>query len=112
MLARLTTGLVLASTVTSLAGTVGSNELQPSVAERVTLGPISGVVYFTEQDGADQLVATLGAGDTAPTVRFEASLGAGQSAVISVPQEAGKPAIRVRFARRGERVLVIREPAL
>jgi hypothetical protein len=75
----------------AMSGTAAASELAPGNGRTLHLGGFDGTVYYTiEQDGY-RVVATRASGAEAPPIRFVATLGAGQSMTISVPQAVSEP---------------------
>ena len=97
--------LVLAGGL-GLSGAAMGEELRPAAAKLLTLGPVSGVAYYTAEDDGYHVVTTLSSGGAATPVRFMATLQPGQKVGVSVPREAGAEAITVQIARIGDRVHV------
>lgn len=100
--------------VSALVGTAGlatltaasAQTLHPIRAETIELGTTHGSAYFVPQSDGYHLVATLSSTDASSVVRFNAVLGKGQSASISVPGPAGTPAREVTFERTGDDLVV------
>jgi hypothetical protein len=90
----------------AMSGTAAAAELAPGNGRSLHLGGFDGTVYYTiEQDGY-RVVATLASGAEAPPIRFVATLGAGQSMTISVPQAVDEPSLDFEIARIGEALFV------
>jgi len=88
------------------AAAAQAEEIAPTAARSVTLGPVSGVVYYTVERDGDRVVATLSA-DAQTPVRFVATLADGQSLLLSVPGAVGQKATEVTFVRHGDKVFCI-----
>ena len=87
-------------------GAAAAAELAPGDGRSLHLGGFDGTVYYTvEQDGY-HVVATLASGAEATPIRFIATLGPGQSLMISVPQAVGEPSLDFEIARIGEALFV------
>ena len=72
----------------AMSGAAAAAELAPGDGRTLHLGGFDGTVYYTvEQDGY-HVVATLASGAEATPIRFIATLGPGQSLMISVPQRS------------------------
>ena len=90
----------------AMSGTAAASELAPGDGRTLQLGSFDGTVYYTvEQDGY-HVVATLASGADAQPIRFIATLGPGQSLMISVPQAIGEPSLDFEVVRIGETLLV------
>jgi len=90
----------------AMSGTAAASELAPGNGHTLHLGGFDGTVYYTvEQDGY-HVVATLASGAETPAIRFVATLGPGQSLMISVPQAVGEPSLDFEIARIGETLFV------
>jgi hypothetical protein len=90
----------------AMSGAAAASELAPGNGRSLHLGGFDGTVYYTvEQDGY-HVVATLAAGAGAPPIRFIATLGPGQSLMISVPQAVDEPSLDLEVTRLGETLFV------
>ena len=94
---------VAAGAVTS---TLQADPLKPIQAQKVELGALTGVAYYTVEPNGYRLVATLQMGETNAPFRFIATLAPGQAVTLSVARNAGKPAAEVHFLRDGEQLLI------
>lgn len=83
-----------------------ADEWRPIQAETITLGPMTGVAYYTTAPDGAHLVATLSPAEGGTPLRVVAVLAAGQAMTLSVPRGAGEPAISVEFRRHGDRVSI------
>ena len=72
----------------------------------IALGAVNGMVYYTEDGDAYQVVATLVTGPESTPVRVTATLHPDQEITLSVPGPAGTPGEAVRLAHRGDRLVV------
>lgn len=86
-------------------------DLAPIAAQEIQLGPVSGIVYYTDESDGFRVVATLSSGEDRRPVRFEAILAPGQTMTLSSPRELGMPAETVEIVRAADHLLV-REPSL
>jgi hypothetical protein len=77
---------------------------KPVQAQKVDLGGMTGVAYYTEEADGDRLVLTLQAPETGTPFRVVATLAPGQSVTLSIPRGAGEPPVNVRFTRRDGRI--------
>ena len=103
--------LLLAATALPLAAAAQAAELAPVRAELVRFGPVSGIVYYTDDTGGYRVVATVSSGHDEPPIRFEAVLAPGQTMTLSTPREAGRDPETVEIARDADHV-VVRAPTL
>jgi hypothetical protein len=88
------------------AGAAYAEPLKPVQAQRVELGSLSGVAYYTVEQGGHRLVVSLRAPESDTPLRFVATLAPEQRVTVSVPRRAGEPAVDVHFTRHGERIEV------
>jgi predicted aconitase len=102
--------LLLASSV-ALAGTVHAGELKPIAAESINLGQVTGVAYYTVEQGGLKLVATLAPAEAATPVRISTVLAPGQSISVGVPGPQGDRETLVSFSRQGDRIVTARGEA-
>jgi hypothetical protein len=82
---------------------------EPGRAQRVDLGAVAGIAYYTVERDGFRVVATLahrGEDAAAAPVRVEAVLAPGQSVVLSSPRGAGTPPDAVEISREADAVLV------
>lgn len=93
------------------AGAASATELKPLAAESVDLGQVTGVAYYTVEQGGLKLVATLTAAEAATPVRVSALLAPGQSISVGVPAEQGGREMLVSFSRQGDRIVTARSAA-
>ena len=81
-------------------------ELAPINAHRIHFARFDGILYYTvEQDGY-RVVATLASGPEEMPIRFIATLGPGQRAMISVPQSVDQPSVDFEIFRDGDALIV------
>lgn len=81
--------------------------LKPVQAQRIDLGAVSGVAYYTVERDGFRVIATLAQrGEDAAPVRVEAMLAPGQSVVLSAPRAVGTPPEAVEISRQAGTVLV------
>ena len=98
--------MALAIAWLAMSGAAAASELAPGNGRTLHLGGFDGTVYYTvEQDGY-HVVATLASGAAATPIRFIATLGPGQSLMISVPQAVGEPSLDFEVTRLGETLFV------
>ena len=95
--------VVAAVTVT---GTLHADPLKPIQAQKVDLGALAGVAYYTAEPDGHRLVVTLQARETDTAFRFVATLAPGQAVTLSVARDVGVPPAAVHFVRHGEQLLV------
>lgn len=67
----------------------------------VRLGPVNGVVYYTQESDGYRVVATLAETPQTAPVRFIAVLQDGQEAILSVAQPPARPALEATVRRSG-----------
>jgi hypothetical protein len=94
------------------SGAAVAQELHPAAAVSLTLGPVTGVAYYTAETDGYRVVTTLSSGALATPIRFVATLQPGQKTIVSVPGEPGSDAISVEIARDSDRVRVGRAEKL
>jgi hypothetical protein len=97
--------IAVASALT-LIGAAHANELKPTRPERIDLGDLSGVAYYTVERDGFHVVATLAQGKAGTPVRFQAILAPGQSVVLSTPRAVGVAPLAVEISRQGDKVFV------
>jgi hypothetical protein len=90
----------------AVSSTLHADPLQPIQAQRVDLGALAGVAYYTVEPDGHRLVVTLQARESDPPFRFVATLAPGQAITLSVARNVGEPAAEVRFVRQGEQLWV------
>ena len=93
-------GLASGVATTALAG-----DLAAYSGEKIDLGTVNGVAYYTVEKGGYRVVATLADAES-NAVRFEAVLVSGQSMVLSTPASIGAAPSRVEISRYNDRVQV------
>lgn len=85
----------------------GANNLKPLEAQRIYLGPIVGVAYYTVEPDGFHVVATLAHDETdTHPLRVQAVLGADQGVTFSTPGDSNTAPMSVRIARFGDSVVV------
>ena len=92
-----------------VAGSANAADLAAYRGERIDLGSVNGVAYYTVEKAGYRVVATLADSDSKP-VRMEVVLAPGQTIVLSSQSEAGMAPQRVEIVRRGDRVEVQKLP--
>ena len=98
--------LLAATLALASLGAVHAESLRPTRAQRIDLGEVSGVAYYTVEPGGFRVVATLGQGEAGTPVRVVAVLAPGQSVVLSTPRAAGIAPVAVEISRQADTVLV------
>lgn len=98
--------ITTASSLT-LLGAAHASELKPILSQKIDLGEVSGVAYYTVERDGFHVVATLAEGNTGTPVRVQAVLVPGQSVVLSTPREVGAAPVAVEISRQGDKVLVV-----
>lgn len=89
-----------------LAGVAHAEELRPIQGGSVTLGPLNGLVYYTESGDSFRVVATFSADVLQPPFRVTANLLPGQAVTLSIAGPIGSPLREVRLVREGEHLLL------
>jgi hypothetical protein len=90
----------------AIASVLHAEPLDSIEAQKVDLGALAGVAYYTVEPDGYRLVATLVARGTDTPFRFVATLAPGQRVTLSAGRDTGEPATEVHFTRRGERLVV------
>jgi hypothetical protein len=103
--------LLAAAAAIAISGTLHADPLQPIQAQKIDLGALAGVAYYTVEPDGHRLVVTLQARESDSPFRFVATLAPGQAVTLSVARNAGEPAAEVRFVRHGEQLSVSGGPA-
>ncbi|KAA2237522.1 hypothetical protein [Salinarimonas soli] len=103
--------LVSVLALTALPGAPLAGEIAPRAGESLSLGSVSGTLYYTVEDNGFRVVATLAAEDAAP-VRFVTTLQPGQTATISVPRGPEESALEIEIARIGQTLQVAKAQKL
>ncbi|MGD9670450.1 MAG: hypothetical protein AB7U75_15640 [Hyphomicrobiaceae bacterium] len=93
-----------------LATTAQAAEVAAYRGQSIDLGAVTGVAYYTVEQGGYRVVATLADTDSKAAVRFEAVLAPGQSVVLSSPAARGRSPARIEISRVGARVEVASSP--
>ncbi|KMO24938.1 hypothetical protein ACQVP2_04550 [Methylobacterium aquaticum] len=88
------------------ASAAAAQDLRPSGAASLDLGPLAGVAYYAPEPAGYRVVVTLAPRAAAPASRFEAVLASGQSITVSSPRQEGAPARAVAITRTGDTVAV------
>jgi hypothetical protein len=96
--------LAVTTAAVTLGGAAHAEALKPVHAHEVNLGGVAGVAYYTVEEDGHRLVVSLQATDTGKPLRFVTTLAPGQHVTLSVPRNAGEPAVDVHFVRHGERI--------
>jgi len=98
--------LLAAVAAMTVTGTLHADPLKPIQAQKVDLGTLAGVAYYTAEPDGHRLVITLQARGTDTPLRFVATLAPGQAVTLSVARDVGVPPTEVRFVRHGEQLSV------
>jgi hypothetical protein len=98
--------IVLTASALTFIGAAHAGELKPVLSQKIDLGEVSGVAYYTVERDGFHVVATLAEGSTGTPVRLKAVLVSGQSVVLSTPRSVGAAPVAVEISRRGDKVLV------
>lgn len=108
MASRRATPLILGCAALLAACLTGAQaeELQPIQGRSITLGPVNGIAYYTNNAAGSRLVATLSSGENTTPLRIITTLASGQSLTLSVPHGVGEPATEMTFTRQGSHVFV------
>jgi predicted aconitase len=91
-------------------GAAHADELQPIEGRTISLGEVSGVVYYTVERDGFRIVATLAQGEAGTPVRIEAVLAPGQSVVLSTPRAVGVAPDAVEIRRDADQIVVRAAP--
>lgn len=97
------------SAAAGLATAASAADLAAYRGQRIDLGAVNGVAYYTVEKGGYRVVATLADADS-KAIRFEAVLAPGQTVVLSSPAARGMAPERIEISRRDDRVEVVRAP--
>ena len=103
--------LLAAVATIAVSGTLHADPLQPIQAQKIDLGALAGVAYYTAEPEGHRLVVTLQGRESDTPFRFVATLAPGQAVTLSVARSVGEPAAEVRFIRHGEQLSVNGGPA-
>jgi len=98
--------LLAAAAAMAVTGTLHADPLQPIQAQKVDLGTLAGIAYYTVEREGYRLVVTLEAPPTDTPFRFVATLAPGQAVTLSAARSVGEPPVELHFVRDGERLLV------
>ena len=93
--------LAASLTLASLGTAAQANGLKPIEGRSVSLGDVSGVVYYTIEPDGFRVVTTLAEAEGTP-IRFVSVLAPGQRVLLSTPQQAGA----LEISRSGNDVTV------
>lgn len=88
---------VVAAIAVTITGIAHAASLRPVQAQKIDLGTVSGVAYYTLEEDGHRLVVTLKVLDTNTVFRFVATLVPEQRVTLSVPRNVGESAIEVHF---------------
>ena len=99
--------ILAAALALALVAPAAAEGLKPAQAQRIDLGAVSGVAYYTVERGGFRVVATLTQqGEESAPVRVETLLVPGQSVVLSTPRGVGQAPESVEIGRRADTLLV------
>jgi hypothetical protein len=99
--------LMGAITLALLPGIVRADEPKPMQAQRLDLGSVAGVAYYTVEPDGFHVIATLAQdGDDGIPLRVEGVLNAGQSLKLSTPGMTGVQPVTITFERQGKKLVV------
>jgi len=90
-----------------LATTALAGDLAAYRGEKIDLGPVNGVAYYTVEKDGYHVVATVADADS-NAVRFEAVLVPGQTVILSSPAALGEKHARIQISRYDNRIQVER----
>ncbi len=90
----------------AFAGPASADSLKPAQAQRISLGAVSGIAYYTIERNGFRVVATLAQGEDAAPVRMETVLAPGQSIVLSSLHGLDLPSETVEISREADTVFV------
>lgn len=102
-------GLIAVAFIAPVRAADKAPGLRPATAQKIELGYVTGVAYYTAENDGYHVVATLSVADGAP-VRVAATLQPEQAVSFSVPGAPDGASRTVEIARRGD-VLMVNEPA-
>jgi hypothetical protein len=103
--------LLAAVAAMAVSGPLHADPLQPIQAQKIDLGALAGVAYYTVEPDGHRLVVTLQAPESDSPFRFVATLAPGQAVTLSVARSVGEPAAEMHFVRHGEQLSVNSVPA-
>jgi hypothetical protein len=98
--------IIITASALTFIGAAHAGELKPVLSQKIDLGGVSGVAYYTVERDGFHVVATLAEGRTGKPVRVHAVLVPGQSVVLSTPHGVGAAPVAVEISRQGDKVLV------
>jgi hypothetical protein len=91
--------------------TAQADGLKPIQAQRIDLGEVFGIAYYTVEPDGFHLVATLANGETGEMpLRVQAVLSLGQSVVFSTPGRTNAPPVSLTIKRQGDELVLLRNP--
>ncbi len=102
-------GLIAVAVIAPVRAADKPAGLRPAAAQKIQLGYVNGVAYYTTENDGYHVVATLSVADGAP-VRVAATLQPEQAVSFSVPGGMEGTTRTVEIARRGD-VVTVTEPA-
>ena len=98
--------ITITASALAFIGAAHAGELKPVLSQKIDLGGVSGIAYYTVERDGFHVVATIAEGSTGTPVRVRAILVPGQSVVLSTPREVGIAPVAVEISRQGDKVLV------
>ncbi len=99
--------IITAASALTFIGATHAGELKPIRPQKIELGEVWGVAYYTVERDGFHVVATLAQGEAGTPVRFQAVLVPGQSVVLSTPRAVGVAPVVVEISRHGDEVFVV-----
>jgi hypothetical protein len=98
--------LLAAVAAIAVSSTLHADPLEPIQAQKVDLGALAGVAYYTVEPDGHRLVVTLQAPGSDSPFRLVTTLAPGQAVTLSVARSVGEPAAEMHFVRHGEQLSV------
>jgi hypothetical protein len=97
--------LLAATAVALTSGIVRADEPRPIQAQRLDLGGVAGIAYYTVEPDGFHVVATQDSKDGIP-LRVQSVLDVGRSLTLSTPGVNGIEPATITFAHEGEKLVV------
>jgi hypothetical protein len=97
--------LLAATAVALTSGIVRADEPRPIQAQRLDLGGVAGIAYYTVEPDGFHVVATQDSKDGIP-LRVQSVLDVGRSLKLSTPGVNGIEPATITFAHEGEKLVV------
>jgi hypothetical protein len=101
---------LLLALLLAASGDAEAEQICEMAGVHISLGELSGNLYYVPEPDGYRVTATISSGDRATPLRFVATLVQGQSVVFSVPGKLGEPGQRLKVVRNGDRLFVTDEP--